>query len=173
MPPIYLDYNATSPVRPEAARAVAAALEQVPGNPSSTHAFGAAARDLVVRARREVAAAAGVAPETILFTSGATESNNAVLCQAARRTPGGRVVTCATEHPSVLEMLRALAGGGLRTALVPVGTDGRVDPARFAAELQRGDALATLMWANNETGVVQPIAELARLAAERGVPFHT
>ena len=173
MSAIYLDYNATAPVRPEAARAVAEALAQVHGNPSSTHAFGAAARDLLVRARREVAAAAGVPADTIVFTSGATESNNTVLFHAARRARGGRVVTCATEHPSVLETTRALAAHGLVTALVPVERDGRVDPERFAAALRPGDALATLMWANNETGGVQPIAELARRAAAAGVPFHT
>ncbi len=172
---IYLDYNATTPVRPEAARAVAEALAQVPGNPSSTHAFGAAARDLLVRARREVAAAAGVRPETIVFTSGATESNNTVLFHAARRARanGGRVVTCATEHPSVLETARALAESGVRVEVVPVERDGRVDPERFAAALRPGDALASVMWANNETGVVQPIAELARRAEALGVPFHT
>jgi cysteine desulfurase len=173
MSAVYLDYNATAPVRPEAARAVAEALAQVHGNPSSTHAFGAAARDLLVHARRQVAAAAGVPPETIFFTSGATESNNAVLVHAARRGRGGRLVTCAVEHPSVLETARALAGAGLATVLVPVGRDGRVDPERFDAALQPGDALATFMWANNETGVVQPIAELARRAAAKGVPFHT
>jgi cysteine desulfurase len=173
MQPVYLDYNATSPARPEAVRALAEALEQFAGNPSSTHAFGAAARDLLARARRQVASAAGVAPETIVFTSGATESNNAVLCHVARRAPGGRVVTCGTEHPSVLETLRALASSGVRTELVPVGRDGRIDPERFAAALRPGAALATVMWANNETGVIQPIAELARIAAGYGVPFHT
>jgi cysteine desulfurase len=173
VPPIYLDHNATSPLRPEALGATAEALAQVPGNASSTHAFGAAARELVVKARRQVAAAAGVAPETIVFTSGATESNNAVLRHAARRAPRGRIVTCATEHPSILETARVLAEEGVRSVLVPVARDGRVDPERFAAALEPGDALAAVMWANNETGVVQPIAELARAAAARGVPFHT
>ncbi|MGH9887469.1 MAG: cysteine desulfurase family protein [bacterium] len=175
MADVYLDYNATAPVRPEAQRAIADVLAHTPGNPSSTHGFGAAARAALARARKQVAEALGAAAETIVFTSGATEANNTVLRHAARAGggPGARLVTCATEHPAVLEEVRALAAEGCRVAILPVGPEGRLDLAVFEASLEPGTALASVMWANNETGVLQPIAELARIAAARGVPFHT
>ena len=172
---VYLDYNATAPVAPEVQRAISEVLAHVHGNPSSTHAFGAAARAVLARARKQVAASIGAAPETIVFTSGATEANNTVLRHAARGAPGPDVhlVTCATEHPAVLEEARSLAADGCRVTVLPVERDGRLDADRFAAALTPGTRLASVMWANNETGVIQPIAELARLAAARGVPFHT
>ena len=175
MSDVYLDYNATAPVRPEAQRAIAEVLAHVHGNPSSTHAFGAAARAALARARKQVADALGAAPESIVFTSGATEANNTVLRHAARGAPGPDVhlVTCATEHPSVLEEVRALAAAGCRVTVLPVDRDGRLDADRFSEALSPGTRLASVMWANNETGVIQPIAELARRAAARGVPFHT
>ena len=170
MDPIYLDHNAGAPLRPEALRALSAAHAQLFGNASSAHSFGAEARAARSRARRQVATLAGVAPETLVFTSGATESNNTVLCQVAA---GAHVVVSATEHPSVLEALAALRARGVRVTAVPVVRDGRLDPARFAAALEPGTALASVQTANHETGVLQPIAELAAAAAERGVPFHT
>jgi cysteine desulfurase len=175
MSDVYLDYNATAPVRPEAQRAIAEVLARVHGNPSSAHAFGAEARAALARARKQVAEALDVAPETIVFTSGATEANNTVLRHAARGAPGPDVhlVTCATEHPSILEEVRALAADGCRVTVLPVERDGRLDVERFAAALTPETRLASVMWANNETGVIQPIAELARRAAARGVPFHT
>jgi cysteine desulfurase len=175
MSDVYLDYNATAPVRPEAQSAIADVLAHAPGNPSSTHGFGAAARAALARARKQVAEAVGAAPETIVFTSGATEANNTVLRHAAQAagTAGARLVTCATEHPAVLEEARALAAEGCRVAVLPVGSDGRLDPGVFEASLEPGTVLASVMWANNETGVIQPIAQLARIAAAHGVPFHT
>ncbi len=175
---VYLDYNATAPVRPEARSAIADVLEHVHGNPSSTHAFGAAARAALSRARKQVAEALGTAPETVVFTSGATEANNTVLRHAATLDAGGsragiHLLSCATEHPAVLEELRALEAEGCRTTILPVDRDGRLDPERFEAALEPATRLATVMWANNETGVVQPIAELARRAQARGVAFHT
>ena len=171
----YLDHNATSPVRPEARAAVLRALETHFGNPSSVHGAGAAARELVDRARAEVASLLDVAPECVVFTSGATESNNTVLRAAALRAgpQGDHVVTCATEHPSVLEVAEAFRDEGLRVTVLPVDPGGRLDPDRFANALDARTLLASVMWANNETGVIQPIAELARIASERGVPFHT
>ena len=172
---VYLDYNATAPLRPEVLRALSDVLAHVHGNPSSTHAFGAAARAALARARRQVADALGVAADSIVFTSGATEANNTVLRQAARAAPDRDVqlVTCATEHPSVLEEVRALEADGCRVTILPVERDGRLDLERFSAALTPGTRLASVMWANNETGVLQPIAELARRAAARGVPFHS
>ncbi|MEX2206845.1 MAG: cysteine desulfurase family protein [Myxococcota bacterium] len=172
---VYLDYNATAPLRPEALRAMNDVLAHTHGNPSSTHAFGAAARAALARARKQVADALGVTADSIVFTSGATEANNTVLRQVARTLAGRDVhlVSCATEHPSVLEELRALGAEGCRVTILPVERDGRLDVSRFEAALGPSTRLASVMWANNETGVIQPIAELARAAAARGVPFHS
>ncbi len=172
---IYLDYNATTPLRPEALRAMTEALAHHFGNPSSVHWAGAEAREDVDRARRQVAELMGVEPDAIVFMSSATEANNTVLRNAALQAPAGgdQIVTCATEHPSILESLDELREQGLQTIVLPVGRDGRIDPERFRDSLNERTLLASIMWANNETGVVQPIPELARIAAEGGVPFHT
>jgi cysteine desulfurase len=125
--------------------------------------------------RSRVAGALGVSEESIVFTSGATEANNTVLQAVALRAPrhGDHIVTCATEHPSVLEVAEGLRDAGLRVSVLPVGADGLLDPERFARALDEGALFASVMWANNETGVIQPIPELARIARERGVLFHT
>jgi cysteine desulfurase len=170
MDPIYLDHNASAPLRPEAARALADASVRVFGNASSAHSFGAEARAALARARKQVASLAGVAPDALIFSSGATESNNTVLCQVPS---GAQVVISATEHPSLLEEVAALRARGVRVSVLEVERDGRLDPLRFAAALTPDVALASVQWANSETGVTQPIAELARAAAERGVRFHT
>jgi cysteine desulfurase len=171
MEPIYLDHDATAPLRPEALAVLADAHAHVPGNASSAHAFGAAARDLLVRARRQLAELAGVAPESLVFTSGATESNHTALHQLAARG-GAHLVTCASEHISVLAGAEALRAAGVRVTVLPVGRDGRLDPDVFAESLGRDTALASVMWANNETGAVQDVAELAARARARGVAFH-
>jgi len=170
MDPIYLDHNAGAPLRPEALRALSAAHAQLFGNASSAHGFGAEARAALARARRQVATLAGVAPETLVFTSGATESNNTVLCQVAS---GAHAVLSATEHPSLLDQVGALRARAVRVTVVPVARDGRIDPSDFARALEPGTALASVQSANHETGVVQPIAELAAAAAARAIPFHS
>jgi cysteine desulfurase len=167
---IYLDHNASAPLRSEALKATQEALERAFGNPSSTHAAGADARAWLSRARRQVATLAGVTAEALVFTSGATEANNTVLRGLG---PGARLVTSAVEHPSLLEEAEAFEARGGRVTRVPVGRDGRVDPVRFAEALEPGTALASVQFANHETGVVQPIAELAACARDAGVPFHT
>ncbi len=172
---IYLDHNATTPVRSEAVETMLRVLREDFGNPSSVHWAGTAARDAMARARAQVAVLVGALPETIVFTSGATEASNTVIRHAARRSPahGDHVVTCATEHPSVLEVCEELREEGLRVTVLPVERDGRLDPERFAAALREGTLLASVMWVNNETGVIQPIPELAALAREHRVPFHS
>jgi cysteine desulfurase len=172
---IYLDHNASAPLRAEALEACLAAA-RLPGNPSSAHEFGQEARDRLEQAREQVAALSGARAPQIVFTSGATEANATVLRAALRSVTPERdtLVTCATEHPSILAAAESLRGAGLRVVALPVGGTGHLAPAAFARALDGGRALlASVMWANNETGVIQPIAELAEIAASRGVPFHT
>ncbi|MFC3677670.1 cysteine desulfurase family protein [Ferrovibrio xuzhouensis] len=172
--PVYLDYNATAPLRPEARAALLAALA-APANPSSVHGFGRAARSIAESAREQVAALAGAEPKRVVFTSGGTEANNLAIALARAPVSGPvgarpgvtRLVVSAIEHDSVLRPARA---SGLPVTEVPAGPDGRVDPAAVAAALDAGEgpALVCLMLANNETGVIQPVADVTRLAHERG-----
>ncbi len=164
---VYLDHNATTPLRAEVVEAMARALAEDWGNPSSVHAEGQGARARVDAARAQVAALFGVEPEAVVFTAGASEANNAALAGVARH-----LVTTTAEHPSVLAPAEALEARGVRVTRVPVDGDGLVDLAAFAAALDEGADLASVLLANNETGVVQPVAELGRIAAERGVPLH-
>lgn len=160
---IYLDYNATAPIRPEARDAVIAALS-VTGNPSSIHGFGRAARRLVEDSRDAVAALVGLAPAQIIFTSGGTEANAMALRGSV--TAGRRVLVSAIEHPSVL----ASAGG----ELIPALADGRIDLAALESMLAGDErpTLVSVMAANNETGVIQPVAEAAALARKHGALIH-
>ncbi len=172
---VYLDHNATAPLRPEALEAMLPVLRETFGNPSSIHWAGSEARDAVARAREAVASLIDVEPDSLVFTSGATEANNTILCSVVRRAPrhGEEIVTCATEHPSVLETCDELREAGLRINVLPVGSDGRLDPDRFDASLSADTLLASVMWVNNETGVIQPIPELVQRARAKDVPFHT
>jgi cysteine desulfurase len=169
---IYLDYAATTPLRPEAARA-AAALSAA-GNPSSLHAEGRAARAAVDEARELLARVLGCAPREVVFTAGGTDAAALAVLGAARAAgDGGHVVVSAIEHRAVLHAAQALEAEGRRVTRVPVGTDGRIDVREFAAALTRGTVLASVMLGNNEIGTLQPVAELAALARERGILFHT
>jgi cysteine desulfurase len=162
-------------VRPEVADAMDRVQRECWGNPSSVHAEGAAARAEVERARERVASLLGVQPREILFTGGATEANNLVLGSLApARTGGapGHIVTTRVEHPSVEAPLDRLEGRGWRVTRVPVDGEGRVDPAEVAAALAEDATLASVIWANNETGVIQDVAAIAGAAAERAVPCH-
>jgi cysteine desulfurase len=170
---VYLDHNATTPVRAEALLAMEEALRSAWGNPSSVHAEGAAARALVERARGEVAALLGTGPDAVVFTAGATESNNAAIRGRLRAAgPPGSVVASAAEHPSVDAPLAALEAAGWRILRVPVDAEGRLDPEAVAAALAPDTALVTLLWGNNETGVVQPLEPIAARVRERGIPLH-
>jgi cysteine desulfurase len=170
---IYLDHNATTPVRPEVVSAMAAALGERWGNPSSTHAEGAAARSALERAREQVAELLGAEPREVLFTSGATEANNTVLRGVLATTSRGRhVVSTTVEHPSVAEPLRALEAEGVAVTWLPVDPEGRLDLAGVAAALREETALLSVILANNETGVLQDAPKLAELAHARGIPLH-
>lgn len=169
---IYLDHNATTPVRDEVAAVVLRVLRDVAGNPSSAHAEGAAARAEVERARERVAALVGAKPGDVVFTSGATESNNFALHGVARASVKRHLVTTAAEHPSVEEPLAALETEGFRVTRVAVDADGLIDPDAIAAAITPDTALVSILWANNETGVVQPMARIADAVRARGVLLH-
>jgi cysteine desulfurase len=176
---LYLDHNATTPVRAEVLETCTRVLRDCFGNPSSTHSDGAGARRELDRARDEVAALIGASPAEILFTGGATESNHLALHGVAgvagrpvAHGPDLHVVSSTAEHPSVLEPLVALQRIGVRVTHVGVDSDGLLDPAAITDALQPGTALLSILWANNETGVVQPLRELANLARARGVLVH-
>lgn len=171
-PRIYLDWNATTPLRPEARAAVEAALDLC-GNPSSVHGEGRKARGILEAARGAVAAAAGAAPEAVIFTSGATEANALALTPGLRRAaspPAGRLIVSAVEHSSVL------AGGRFPRdliAIAPVNRSGVIDLAALERMLADGPpALVSVMAANNETGAVQPIDSVAALVRDRSSVLH-
>lgn len=171
---IYLDHAATTPVRSEVADAMREAADQCNFNPSSLHFEGRRARAALDAARDCVAAAIGATRAEILFTSGGTEANNLALLGATRGlTHPAHVVASAIEHRAVLAALDRLREDGFETSLVPVDRQGRVDPAEFERSLRPQTTLASIMYANNEVGTVQPIAELAEIARRRGVLFHT
>lgn len=158
---VYLDYNATAPVRPQAIAAVSAALSEI-GNPSSVHRFGRLARRAVEAARGQIAALVGAAPRQIVFTSGGTEANNLAVTGTGRR-----LVVAAIEHDSVLRPAQ-------NATLVPAGCDGCIDIAALDRLLAAdpAPALVAVMLANNETGVVQPIADVVRIAHAYGAYVH-
>lgn len=178
MPPdVYLDNNATSALAPEVLEAMLPWLRGRCGNPSSLHRAGTDAADAVARARRAVARLIGArSPREIVFTSGGSEADVAALRSAARlaaQRGARRVVGTRIEHAAVLETLRALEREGFELALADCDDQGRIDAAHFERLLDETPcALATAMWANNETGVIQDVARLGAAARARGVPFH-
>ncbi|MDD9208012.1 cysteine desulfurase family protein [Georgenia sp. 10Sc9-8] len=172
--PHYLDHSATTPVRPEVAAVHAEELARV-GNPSSLHAAGRRARRRLEEAREELAAALGAEPAEVLFTAGGTEADNLAVKGAAwAQGPGCRVLVSAVEHHAVLDAAAWLGEQGHDVELLPVDGQGVVDLTVLADRLARGPAtVVSVMWANNETGVVQPVAEVARLAREAGAVVHS
>ncbi|SDC76214.1 cysteine desulfurase [Paraburkholderia lycopersici] len=169
--PVYLDYAATTPVDPRVARRMLPYMTQIFGNPASrSHAYGWAADEAVELAREQVASLVNADPREIVWTSGATESNNLALKGAAHfyRSRGNRLVTLATEHKAVLDTMRELERKGFEVTVLPVRPNGLVDLAAFEAALEPGTVLASVMFVNNETGVVQDIAALGALCRARG-----
>lgn len=171
MSPIYLDYNATTPVRPEAAAAMMPFLCEEFGNASSIHRWGQRARAAVEDARAKVAELVGGRPSEIVFTSGGTESDNLAIFGAV--SDGAQVVTTAIEHHAVLNAVEALERQGTEVTFVRVGRSGVVDPCDVATAMRDDTALVSVMLANNETGTIEPVCEIARLAHGRGVLMHT
>lgn len=176
-PPIYLDHQSTTPVDPRVVEAMAPWWSRDFGNAASrTHVFGWRAEAAVEAARETLARAVGAAdPAEIVFTSGATESDNLALQGVARalRERGDHLVTVATEHPAVLDTARALAAEGFALTELPVDRAGLVDPDDVARAITDRTVLVSVMWANNEIGVVQPIAAIAERCRARGVLLHS
>jgi cysteine desulfurase len=170
---IYLDYNATTPVAPEVAQAVQPFLTGEFGNPSCDYPLGLKAKEAAARARRQVAALLGAAPEDVIFTSGATEANNTVLKGVALACGRGRIITQATEHPSVLAPACFLESQGFQVVVLPVDARGLLDPDEVRRALTPDTILISVMHANNETGALSPVAAIGALAREAGVLFHT
>jgi cysteine desulfurase NifS len=175
MDPIYLDYNATSPIAPEVADAMAPYLYQHFGNPSSSHPYGQVTKRAVETARAQVAALLGCQPSEVVFTSGGTESNNYAIkgVALANRDRGDHVITSAVEHPAVIEVGHWLEAQGFRLTVLPVDGDGLVDPADLERAITPRTLLVTVMHANNEVGTLQPIADLAPIAHRHGALVHT
>jgi cysteine desulfurase len=171
MTPVYLDHAATTPLGPEARAAMEPYLSEKFGNASEPHAYGREARAALEGARRTVAELLDCEPGQVVFTSGGSEADNQAVFGFCGR-PLGRLVVSMIEHPAVREPALELERQGFEVAWVPVDGGGTVDVEAFAAAVRPGDRVAVAMWANNVTGVVQPVEELARIARERGVPFH-
>ena len=172
----YLDHAATTPVDPEVAEAMARVLRGAPGNPSSVHAEGRAARSLVDRARDEVAAALGALPAEVVFTGGGTEADNLALrgVMRARRAEGDGLVTTGIEHHAVGDTAADLGRRGeARVTLVPVDGHGLVDPARLEQALDERTVLVSIVHGNNEIGTLQPLEALGAVCRRHGVTFHT
>jgi cysteine desulfurase len=178
MEPIYLDHAATTPVHPEVVEAMLPYLTQRAGNPSSVYGWGREARRGLDDAREQIAAVLGCRPQELLFTSGGTEADNAAIKGAAfaaraRGSAANQIITTEVEHHAVLHTCEWLEQFGFETTYLPVDRHGRVDPAAVAAAITERTVLISVMYANNEVGTVQPIAEIGRIARARKVPFHT
>lgn len=173
--PIYLDYNATTPVHPQVADAIGPYLHQHFGNPSSSHIYGRNARQAVDRARQQVAKLLGAHADEIVFTGCATEANNLAIRGAARalRNKGRHLVTSAVEHPAVEHPFQRLSQDGWEVTVVPVDSYGQVDPAILSDALRDNTVLVSIMHANNEVGTIQPIEEIAAITRPRGILLHT
>jgi len=175
--PIYLDYNATTPIDPAVVEAMLPYLREHFGNPSSAHAYGARGHAAVERARGEVARLLGANPDEIIFTSGATEATNHALKGAAyaalgRDQAGMQVVISAVEHPATLETARFVERLGFKRVVVEVDRYGVIDLDAMERALRSPTLIVSVMQANGETGSLQPVAEIARLAHERGALMH-
>jgi len=173
--PVYLDYNATTPIDPRVAEAMLPFIQQHFGNPSSSHYYGVTARKAVDNAREQVAAMLRCSPEEIIFTSGGTESNNHAIKGAAQayHHKGNHIITSAVEHPAVTEVCGYLAGKGFEIATLPVDDDGLVDPREVERAITPQTILITIMHANNEVGAIEPIEEIAAIAHRCGILVHT
>ncbi len=174
MNPVYLDYNATTPIDPLVAEAMLPYIYEHFGNPSSGHVYGRNANEGVTVARRQVAEMLGSDIGEVIFTSGGTESNNYAIkgALAANRSRGNHMITSAVEHPAVIEVCKFLEDRGYLVTYLPVDEYGMVDPAQVAEAITPQTTLVSIMHANNEVGTIEPIEEITEIAHRRGVLVH-
>ncbi len=175
MEPIYLDYNATTPLDSQVANAMKPFLTQNFGNPSSSHWFGINSRKAVIKAREQVAKLINCKPEEIIFTSGGTESNNYAIrgYAFANRHKGNHIITSVIEHPAVIEVCKYLEEHGFTITYLPVDKNGSVSVKSVQKAITEQTILISIMHANNEVGTIQPISKIAELAIENGICMHT
>ncbi len=174
--PIYMDYHATTPVDPRVLEAMLPFFTDHFGNSASrNHSFGWAAEEAVEAARKQVGDLLGANPKEIIFTSGATESNNLAIKGAAEmyREKGNHIITCVIEHKAVIDTCKKLEKLGARVTYLPVQKDGRISLDELRAAITDKTILISIMTANNEIGVLQPVAEIGAIAKEKGILFHT
>ena len=174
--PIYMDYHATTPMDPRVFEAMKPYFLQTFGNAASrNHSFGWEAEEAVEKSRKQIASLIGATPKEIVFTSGATESNNLALKGVAEMyaEKGNHIITAATEHKAILDTCKRLEKNGIRVTYLPVQTNGLVDLEQLQAAITDKTILISIMYANNEIGVLQPIAELGKIAKSKGVLLHT
>ena len=172
---IYMDNHATTPIAPEVLEAMVPYLTTHFGNASSTHPFGITAKDAVEKARHQVADLLGCSAEEVIFTSGATESDNLAIrgIAYACREKGNHIITSTAEHHAILDACHALETEGFETTYLPVDTYGRVSPDDVEAAITPKTILMSFMYANNEVGTINPITDIAAVAAKHGVLFHS
>ena len=171
---VYMDNNATSKVAPEVVEEMLPLLSDYYGNPSSMYTFAARADDKLKEARARVAKALGATPDEIIFTSCGTESDSTAIYAAIHSNPAKRhIITTRVEHPAVKNLGEHLAKNGYRVSFVPVDTKGNLDLDYLYDRLTDDTAIVSIMWANNESGVIFPIEEISRKVTERGIVFHT
>ncbi len=174
MKPVYMDNNATTSVAAEVLEAMLPYFHDLYGNPSSMHSFGGQVMREVRKAREQVAALLGASPEEIVFTSCGTESDNTAIRSALSSYPDKKhIVTSRVEHPAVRALCSHLATRGYRVTELPVDGEGRLDLEQYKRALTPDTAIVSLMWANNETGVIFPVEKAAEMARERNILFHT
>ncbi len=174
MKAIYLDNNATTMVAPEIVEEMLPYLHEYYGNPSSMHSFGGQVAHKVLEARQKIASLLGTDIDEIIFTSCGTESDNTAIMSALANNPGkNHIVTSRVEHPAIKVLCEHLVQKGHRVTFLPVDSEGRLDMDEYEASLTPDTAIVSIMWANNETGVIFPVEEAARIAREKGILFHT
>lgn len=175
MNPIYLDYNATTPIDKEVADEMAPFLYEYFGNPSSTHEYGLKTKEAVEKARKQVADLIKCKPGEVIFTSGGTESNNYALKGVAfeNKEKGNHIITSGIEHPAILEVCKYLAEHGFEVTYLPVDEYGMVNPDKVKKAITPKTILISIMHANNEVGTIQPTAEIGKIAKEHNIPFHS